>query len=77
MLTGERSSKRTSVPDLSLDGLVVDVDATGSKLDTDSRLGFEVELVSCESREYYMSVLHQRINELAYDFWRMEKKERW
>jgi len=48
----EQPSKRTSIPDLSLDGLVVDVDATGSKLDTDSRLGFEVELVSCESREY-------------------------
>ena len=53
MLTGERSSKRTSVPDLSLDSLVVDVDATGSKFDTDRRLGFEVEFVSCESREYY------------------------
>ena len=42
----------TSVPDLSLDGLVVNIDATGSKLDTNRRLGFEVELISSESREY-------------------------
>jgi hypothetical protein len=49
---GEIGRERTSIPDLSLDGLVVDIDAPGRKLDTDGRLGLEIELVSCESREY-------------------------
>lgn len=39
------------VPDLGLDGLVVDLDATGGKFDADGGLAVEIELVACESRE--------------------------
>jgi hypothetical protein len=41
----------TSVPNLRLDGLAVDVDAPGGELDADCRLGLEVELVASETRE--------------------------
>lgn len=39
------------IPDLRLDGFGVNLDRSGGKLDTDSRLGVEVEFVSSESAE--------------------------
>lgn len=39
------------IPDLSLDGLGVDLDGSGSELDTDGRLRVEVELVAGESAQ--------------------------
>lgn len=39
------------IPDLRLDCLAVDGNASSSELDTDGRLGLEAELVSGESRE--------------------------
>lgn len=39
------------IPDLSLDGLVVDLDAASGKLDADSGLAVEVEFVAGETRE--------------------------
>lgn len=39
------------IPDLGLDRLGVDLDGPGGELDTDGRLGVEVELVSSESAE--------------------------
>ena len=39
------------IPDLSLDGLGVDLDAAGRKLDTNGRLAVEVELIACKPRE--------------------------
>lgn len=39
------------IPDLSLDGLVVDLDAAGGELDADSGLAVEVEFVAGETRE--------------------------
>lgn len=44
--------QRTSVPDLGLDRLGVYADGPGGELDTDGRLGLEVELVAGESREH-------------------------
>ncbi|RUP44308.1 hypothetical protein BC936DRAFT_149651 [Jimgerdemannia flammicorona] len=44
-------SKRTSIPNLGLDSLVVDLDGTGRKFDTDGRFGLEVELITGEPRE--------------------------
>lgn len=41
----------SSVPDLSLDKLVVDADAAGGEFDADGGFGFQVELVSGESRQ--------------------------
>ena len=38
----------TCVPDLSLNGLSVDLDASGGKLHADGGLGLQVELVACE-----------------------------
>jgi len=40
-----------SVPDLRLDCLSINLDRSGSELDTDGRLGVEVELVACESTQ--------------------------
>jgi hypothetical protein len=40
-----------SIPDLGLDGLVVDLDAASGKLDADSGLAVEVEFVAGETRE--------------------------
>lgn len=51
----------TSVPDLCLDSLAVNVDAPRRKLDTNSRLGLEVELVTCETRENCVSVASTRV----------------
>lgn len=39
------------VPDLGFDGLVVDLDAAGGKLDADGGLAVEIEFVAGESRE--------------------------
>lgn len=39
------------IPDLSLDGLVVDLNAARSELDTDGRLGIKVELVAGETAQ--------------------------
>jgi hypothetical protein len=39
------------IPNLRLDGFGVNLDRSGGKLDTDSRLGVEVEFVSSESAE--------------------------
>lgn len=39
------------IPDLGFDRLGVDLDGPGGELDTDGRLGVEVELVSSESAE--------------------------
>ena len=39
------------IPDLGLDGLVVDLDAAGGELDADGGLAVEVEFVSGETRE--------------------------
>jgi hypothetical protein len=39
------------IPDLSLDGFGVDLDGAGGELDTDGRLGVEVELVASESAQ--------------------------
>ena len=39
------------VPDLGLDGLAVDADGTGCKLDADCRFGVEVEFVTGEPAE--------------------------
>jgi hypothetical protein len=39
------------IPDLGLDGLVVDLDAAGGELDTDGGLAVEVEFVAGETRE--------------------------
>ena len=39
------------VPDLSLDGLGVDLDGTGRELDTNGGLGVDVELVTGESAQ--------------------------
>jgi hypothetical protein len=39
------------IPDLSLDGLIVDLDAARGELDADRGLAVEVEFVSRESRE--------------------------
>jgi len=39
------------IPDLGFDGLVVDLDAAGGKLDTDGGLAVEVEFVAGETRE--------------------------
>ena len=47
--------QRTSVPNLGLDSLSINVDAPGGELDTDSRLGLEVELVASETRENWES----------------------
>lgn len=44
----------TSVPDLRLDRLAVNVDRPCGELDADRRLGLEVELVACESREHLL-----------------------
>ena len=41
----------SGVPNLGLDDLVVDVDASGGELDADRGLGLEAELVAGESRE--------------------------
>lgn len=40
-----------SIPDLSLDGLGVDLDGAGRKLDTDRRLRVKVELISSETTQ--------------------------
>lgn len=37
-----------SIPDLCLDGLRINLNGTGSELDTDSRLGVQVEFVAGE-----------------------------
>ena len=42
---------RTSIPDLSFDGLGVDADGTSREFYSDGGFRFEVELVSRESRE--------------------------
>jgi hypothetical protein len=39
------------IPDLSLDGLVVDLDAASGEFDADSRLAVQVEFVAGETRE--------------------------
>lgn len=39
------------VPDLSLDGLCVDLDAAGGELNANGRLGVEVELVASETAQ--------------------------
>lgn len=39
------------IPDLSLDGLGVDLNGPGSKLDADCRLGVEVELIASETAQ--------------------------
>lgn len=41
----------SSVPNLCLDSLGVDLDGARGELDTDGRLGVEVELVASESAE--------------------------
>ena len=41
----------SSIPDLRLNCLRIDLDRAGSKLDADGRLGVEVELVACESAQ--------------------------
>lgn len=43
------ATKLTSVPNLSLDSLAIYIDGPCSELNTNSRLGFEIELISCES----------------------------
>jgi hypothetical protein len=48
---GAVSFLSSSVPNLSFDGLGVDLDGPSSKLDTDCRLGIEVELVAGESAQ--------------------------
>lgn len=40
-----------SIPDLSLDGLGVDLDGSGRKLDADRRLRVKVELISSETTQ--------------------------
>ena len=40
-----------SVPNLSLDDLAINVEAPGSELNANSRLGFEAKLVPGEPRE--------------------------
>lgn len=40
-----------SVPNLSLDNLVIDANASGGELNANGRLGFEAEFVSCEARK--------------------------
>jgi hypothetical protein len=42
----------TSIPDLSLDGLAVDVDTSRSEFDANGRLALQVELVTGESRQH-------------------------
>ena len=41
----------SSIPDLCLNRLGVDLNGTSSELDTDSRLGVQIELVSGESTQ--------------------------
>ena len=43
----------TSIPDLGLHRLSVDVDTPSRKLYTNRRLGFEVEFVAGKSREHW------------------------
>ena len=42
----------TGIPDLSLDGLSVNVDGPCCKFYADSRLGIQIEFVARESREH-------------------------
>lgn len=41
----------SGIPNLSFDGFVFDRDGSGSEFDTNSGFGFEVELVTSETRE--------------------------
>jgi hypothetical protein len=41
----------SSIPDLGLDGLGIDLNRTSGELDTDGGLGVEVEFVASEARE--------------------------
>ncbi|RYR18519.1 hypothetical protein Ahy_B03g063148 [Arachis hypogaea] len=41
----------SSVPNLSLDNLIINLNASGGELNTNGGLGFKAELIPCEARE--------------------------
>jgi hypothetical protein len=73
----------SGIPDLSLDGLVVDLDAACSKLDTDGRLRIKVELVAGETAQEVgftdtrisdQDDLEEELRELLVVGWRQERE---
>ena len=59
---GTVSLLASSIPDLSLDGLGVDLDRSSCKLNADGRFGLEVELVSSESTQQ-IGFAHTRVSD--------------